>query len=202
MNRLFALRNHNSGYFGGYALLTLWALWLCSGSGALAQSAASPSNANAPFSVRATHVLGLPNTKNNSNGTLSIQNNALRFQKHGNPDAQVNIASVHSQAPGRGLSSYDASKGGIWMLTRNLALELAPYGITVNAIGPGLVVHTRLGGGTSDEYLNSVLPTIPLGRAGEPDDIAGPVSFLCSDDPEPRGTTFGWACFSCPWSLC
>ena len=38
----------------------------------------------------------------------------------------VNIASVHSQAPGRGLSPYDASKGGIWMLTRNLALELAP----------------------------------------------------------------------------
>jgi NAD(P)-dependent dehydrogenase (short-subunit alcohol dehydrogenase family) len=94
----------------------------------------------------------------------------------------VNIASVHSQAPSRGLSSYDASKGGIWMLTRNLALELAPYLITVNAIGPGLVVHTRLGGGASEEYLTSVVPTIPLGRAGEPDDIAGPVSFLCSDD--------------------
>jgi NAD(P)-dependent dehydrogenase (short-subunit alcohol dehydrogenase family) len=39
-----------------------------------------------------------------------------------------------------------------------------------------------LGGGTSKEYLDSVVPTIPIGRTGEPDDIAGPVSFLCSDD--------------------
>ena len=92
----------------------------------------------------------------------------------------VNIASVHSAAPGRGLSHYDASKGGIWMLTRSLALELAPHRITVNAIGPGLVIHTRLGGGTTAEYLESVVPTIPLGRPGEPEDIAAPAAFLCS----------------------
>ena len=68
------------------------------------------------------------------------------------------------------------------MLTRNLALELAPHRITVNAIGPGLVVNTRLGGGTSPDYLDSVVPTIPLGRAGQPEDIAGAVAFLCSAD--------------------
>lgn len=121
MNRLFALRNHNSGYFGGYALLALWALWLCSGSEALAQSAAPPLNANAPFSIRATHVLGLPNTKNNCKGMLSIQNDALRFQKDGNPNAQVNISSVLN------LSLGDESKqvGGLPM---KLGKAAAPYG--------------------------------------------------------------------------
>jgi NAD(P)-dependent dehydrogenase (short-subunit alcohol dehydrogenase family) len=93
----------------------------------------------------------------------------------------VNVASVHSEAPGRGLAHYDASKGGIWMLTRNLALELAPHRITVNAVGPGLV-RTNLGGGSDEAYLTEVVPTIPLGRAGEPEDIAGPITFLCSDD--------------------
>ena len=121
MNRLFALKHHNSSYFGRYAVLTLWALWLCSGSGALAESPAAPANANAPFSIQATHVLGLPNTKNNCKGMLSIQNNALRFQKCGNPDAQVNIASV------RALFLGEESKqvGGLPM---KLGKAAAPYG--------------------------------------------------------------------------
>ncbi|MGA2528425.1 MAG: SDR family NAD(P)-dependent oxidoreductase [Acidimicrobiales bacterium] len=119
----------------------------------------------------------------NLTGTFLCDQAAARLMVAGcNGGRIVNIASVHSQAPGQGLAAYDASKGGIWMLTRNLALELAPHAITVNAIGPGLVLNTRLGGGTSQDYVDSVVPTIPLGRAGEPDDIAGPVSFLCSSD--------------------
>lgn len=117
----------------------------------------------------------------NLTGTFLCDQEAARLMAGGGGGGRiVNIASVHSAAPGRGLSHYDASKGGIWMLTRTLALELAAHRITVNAIGPGLVVETRLGGGTSAEYLESVVPTIPLGRPGVPADIAAPVSFLCS----------------------
>ncbi len=94
MYRLFASRNDNSGCFGGHALINLWVLLLCFGIGALAQSTAPTVKANPPFSIRATHLLGLPNTKSNCKGRLSTQDNVLRFQQNGKPVAQVDIASV------------------------------------------------------------------------------------------------------------
>jgi hypothetical protein len=121
MYRLFVLRNDNSGCFGGPALIGLWALLLCSGIGALAQSAAPPLNTNPPFSIRATHILGLPNTKNNCKGMLSIQHNALRFQKCGDPDAQVNVASVRALF----LGEETKQVGGLPM---KLGKTAAPYG--------------------------------------------------------------------------
>jgi len=94
MYRLFVLRHDKSGCFGGRALFSLWALLSCFAIGALAQSTAPPLKANPPFSIRATHLLGLPNTKSNCKGTLSTQDNVLRFQQNGKPVAEVDIASV------------------------------------------------------------------------------------------------------------
>ena len=94
MYRLFVLRNDKSGCFGGHAIISLWALLLCSGIGALAQSTAPALKANPLFSIGATHLVGWPNTKSNSKGTLSAQDNVLRFQQGGKPLAQVDIASV------------------------------------------------------------------------------------------------------------
>ena len=93
----------------------------------------------------------------------------------------------------KGLSIYGAAKGGVIALTRNIATEVAAYGITVNSVCPGLVRTTRAWLAEKQretrpkeyEYYKtmekSVVETIPLGRMGEPDDIAKLVVFLASD---------------------
>jgi hypothetical protein len=70
------------------------ALLICCGLTAPAQNTSQPGNASAPFSVRATHLLGFENVKNNRKGTLSIQDNTLQFQQNGKPGAQLKITSV------------------------------------------------------------------------------------------------------------
>jgi NAD(P)-dependent dehydrogenase (short-subunit alcohol dehydrogenase family) len=80
----------------------------------------------------------------------------------------------------RGMVAYDASKGGIEALTRALALDLAPYGIRVVGLVPGLIVPGR--DETPEETLALTDATVPLGRAGVPDDITGAAVFLASDD--------------------
>ena len=118
---LFVLRNDKGGCFGGHALISLWALLLCSGIGTLAQSTAPPLTTNAPFSVRATHVLGLPNTKSNCKGTLSTQDNALRFHQGDKLIAQVDIAYVRNVF----LGEERIQVGGLPM---KIGKAAAPYG--------------------------------------------------------------------------
>ena len=92
MNRLFVVKNSKG--FVRRVLINMCALWLCLSISALAESTVTPPNANAQSGIRATHLLGLPNTKNNCKGILSIQNSVLQFQPSGKPVAQVDIASV------------------------------------------------------------------------------------------------------------
>src|ERR1700692_2374063 len=104
----------------------------------------------------------------------------------------INISSVHEELPFPHFASYCASKGGIKMLTRNLAIELAPNGITINSIAPGAIetpINTKL---LNDPVkLKELLENIPLGRLGKPGDVAGLASFLASDESDyVTGSTF------------
>jgi NAD(P)-dependent dehydrogenase (short-subunit alcohol dehydrogenase family) len=93
----------------------------------------------------------------------------------------VNISSVHSLATMPGFSAYSASKGAINALTRELALELAPHGITVNAVAPGAIEVERFVNNPLYDR-DALAEEIPSGRVGKPEDISGIVAFLCSDD--------------------
>ena len=108
------------------------------------------------------------------------------------PGKVINISSVHEELPFPHFASYCASKGGLKMLTRNLAIELAPLGITINNIAPGAIetpINTKL---LNDPVkLNELLEKIPLRRLGKPEDVAGMAAFLASSDADyVTGTTF------------
>jgi len=99
------------------------------------------------------------------------------------PGRVINISSVHEELPFPHFTTYCASKGGLKMMMRNLAIELAPQGITVNNIAPGAIetpINTRLL--NSPELLTALIGNIPLGRLGKPEDVAGMVAFLAGPD--------------------
>ncbi len=104
----------------------------------------------------------------------------------------INITSIDALHPSSvGLAHYDASKHGVWGFTKNVALELAPYKIWVNAIAPGGILTPGVrklqqavpvsGGLDMQKMLKSFVERIPMGRLGEPDDIGKVALFLASD---------------------
>jgi 3-oxoacyl-[acyl-carrier protein] reductase len=95
--------------------------------------------------------------------------------------AIVNISSVAAQRPGRGQSNYAASKGAVESFTRALAVELAPRGIRVNAVAPG-IIETEMTAALRQLAPEELTQRVLLGRCGRPEEVAKVVAFVASDD--------------------
>jgi glucose 1-dehydrogenase len=101
------------------------------------------------------------------------------------PGKIINVSSVHEELPFPHFTSYCASKGGVKMMMRNLSIELAPYGITINNIAPGAIetpINTALLNDPAE--LKSLLDNIPLARLGKTSDVSGVAVFLASSDAD------------------
>jgi len=92
----------------------------------------------------------------------------------------VNVASIYGEAAAEGCAAYAASKGGVRMLTKVMALELGRFGIRVNAVAPGFI-RTTMNPMADPQEERRIEQTIPIGRVGGPDDIADVICWLASE---------------------
>ncbi len=119
----------------------------------------------------------------NLGGVYNFSKKVIRPMLMARSGKIINIASLTGITGGRGQANYAASKAGIIAFTRALALELAPKGITLNAVAPGMVV-TRMSERVRSFTQDKVKSLIPLARYGQPEDIARAVLFLASPDAD------------------
>jgi NAD(P)-dependent dehydrogenase (short-subunit alcohol dehydrogenase family) len=112
---------------------------------------------------------------------LASQEAGRRMVAAGNGGRIVNVTSVHEHVPLRGAAPYCAAKGGLGMLTKVMALELAEHGITVNTVAPGEIA-TPMTGAEDVDPRGEQRPGIPAGRPGDAREIAATVSFVASED--------------------
>jgi len=122
-------------------------------------------------------------------GTMNVLHNVLPGMVERGGGKVVNIASDAGRVGSSGEAPYSACKGGIIALTKTLARELATKGVRLNTVCPGLTETGMLeqfmqGAGNPEKLREAYRRAIPIGRLGKPEDIAGAVLFLASDDAE------------------
>ena len=117
----------------------------------------------------------------NLSGAFYTCRAAVRSMMRRRAGAIVNVSSIVGLHGNPGQTNYSASKAGIIGFTKALARELAPRGVRANVVAPGYV-DTRLTREISDDMRELMLKNTPLQRFGEPEDVAGAVRFLCSDE--------------------
>lgn len=113
---------------------------------------------------------------------LGCQEAAKQMVAQGGPGRIINVSSVHEDLAMPTNSPYCAAKGGLRMLTRTIAVELAPYAITVNNVAPG-AIETPMDAKLEQDpaQMDTLLSEIPLGRMGKPEEVASLAVYLASD---------------------
>ena len=117
----------------------------------------------------------------NLSGAFYTARPALRGMLRRRAGSIVAVSSVVGLTGNAGQANYAAAKAGLIGLVRALAREAGPRGVRVNAVAPGYIA-TDMTSGLTDGQRDAILASTPLGRLGEPDDVAGAVAFLCSPE--------------------
>lgn len=113
--------------------------------------------------------------------TMTVSRQVVPKMRESKRGKIVNVASNAGMAGEVGIADYAAAKMGVIGFTRSLARELAPFGVNVNALCPG-VTKTKVLGNISDDFLSKIRESIPMNCFAEPEDIASVAAFLASDD--------------------